>query len=656
MEKIKSVVVKALSVTALAFTLNGCLDEMHPGTYYTFEDHTISSFLEDNGVYDFSLFIEILKKAHLWGEMATYGEYTCFAPTNEAIEQYLREKGYASVADIPDIVCDTIGQTHLLNNPYFTTDLVEGAFPSPNRLDRYLSFSCDSGPGGTPRYYVNKDSWLMRMNDTVQNGVVHVVDRVIEPSTLMLPELIAGDSTVSLFYKALILTHMNDSLEKYMDLKYHAPGGDSCTIGVYYHTGNEWEYAIFPEKRYFKYTAFVEPDSVYNKHGIYTLEDLIQFANDVYHESYPADGSQYDDDFTDRRNPLNRFVSYHLLEFYGQYDAWNVTNRTIVPNYQNRGDWDIEDFFECMLPHSFMRFCTPQRANPNGIYINRKGSPNNPPTDDLTRGVRIYSPSEMPGIQQDALNGIYHYVDEILVYSRDVRNVVLNTRIRYDCTTMSPDFVNSGGRNRYGGPSENQCTGMINGFTKWWSFSPETLLSIRSRHQYFASFQGDEVILQGIYDATVKLPPVPFDGTYEVRVGYPPMNSRGIIQAYFGTSPDYMDPTDIPTDLRVGGSDPKIGWFEDGDYSQEEIRLLEKGMRNRGYMKGPACYSWSGTNMRTATGTLRKIITTQYMSAEGDYYLRVRQLMDNNMAEMVYDYLELVPKTVWGSEEGENIY
>ena len=79
-------------------------------------------------------------------------------------------------------------------------------------------------------------------------------------------------------------------------------------------------------------------------------------------------------------------------------------------------------------------------------------------------------------------------------------------------------------------------------------------------------------------------------------------------------------------------------------------------MRNRGYMKGPACYTFSGNNFRSNRGTLRKIITTQYMSAEGDYYLRVRQLMDNNMAEMVYDYLELVPKTVWGSDEGENIY
>ena len=90
-------------------------------TYYTFEDHTISSFLEENGVYDFSYFIEILKKAHLWGEMATYGEYTCFAPTNEAVEQYLKENEYTernwedTVRAFRDTICswlDQYGERH----------------------------------------------------------------------------------------------------------------------------------------------------------------------------------------------------------------------------------------------------------------------------------------------------------------------------------------------------------------------------------------------------------------------------------------------------------------------------------------------------------------------------------------------------------------
>ena len=645
-----STITGAAFSAVLASLLAGCFDEQHPGSYYTFTDHTVASYLEENSD-EFGLFIDILKKAQIWGEMATYGEYTCFAPTNQAVENYLVEKDYECVESIPKLVCDTIALTHLLNAPYYTTDLVEGAFPSPNRLDRYLSFTCDSAEDGL-RYYVNKDSWLMQMNDTVQNGVVHIVDRIIEPSTLMLPELIEKDTAVSIFYQALMLTHMNDSLEKYLDENYRTPSGDSCITGVYYHTGNEWEYAIFPEKRYFKYTALVETNEVYRAAGINCLDDLIAYAKQVYDESYPLDAGLYDGDFTHRRNPLNRFVSYHLLEFYGQYDQWNVTNNDIVSNNYKRNLWDIEDFFETMMPHSFVRFCTPQSANPNGIYINRKGSPTNVPSNtSVRRGSRLLRPSEI-SVEQDAFNGIYHYIDRILVYSKEVRNDVFNTRIRYDCTTMSPDFVNSGGRNR---PGETTCTGMLDGFTKWWKFSPETLLSIRNRHLYFASYEGDEVILQGIYDATVKLPPVPFDGTYEVRFGYPAMTSRGVIQAYFGSDPNNMDPTDIPTDLTISGTDPKIGWFADGDCADDnEIRLREKAMRNRGYMKGPDTYGNSGYFFRDQNSLLRRIVTTQYMSAEGDYYLRVRQLLDNNMAEMVYDYIELVPKSIYASDEGED--
>lgn len=624
-----------------------CVDEYAPGSFYTLTDDTVASYLESNSD-DFSSFIEVLKRAKVWGEMRTYGTYTCFAPTNEAFEIYLQEKNLSSTEELTDKQCDTIAWTHLLDHTYFTTDLVEGAFPSPNRLDRYLTFSADSDTlmGNKLFYRVNKTARLLQRDDTVQNGVVQIVDRVIEPSTLTLPFLMKADTTISIFYAALVETGMADSLEDYTDELYRAPGGDSTTIGVRYHTGNEWEYAIFPEKRYFKYSVFVEPNSVYRAAGIYNLEDLKRYAKQVYDESYPADAGKYDDDLTHRRNPLNRFVSYHLLEFYGQYNDWNVTNEEIVANFF-RNESDIEDFFETMLPHSFLRICTPLRANPNGIYINRKGSMQNPPkAGTLERGVRMLAPSESSN-QQDALNGIYHYIDGILTYSYEVRNRILKTRIRYDCTTMSPDFVNSGGRNR---PGETTCTGMLDGFTKNWRFSKETLLSIRNRHQWFWSFQGDEVILQGVYDAVIKLPPVPYDGTYEIRMGYPVMDSRGVVQAYYNGHP-----TDIPVDLRVSGPDPKIGWVSDDGLTAEEIRMRDKAMRNRGYMKAPANYG-PGFRFRTKESMLRKIITTQYISAESDNYLRLRQVLQTDNAEMVCDYLEIVPKDVYASEEGEDIY
>ena len=63
------------------------------------------------------------------------------------------------------------------------------------------------------------------------------------------------------------------------------------------------------------YTAFVETDSVYAAHGIYNISDLKAYAAKVYDEMYPEDAAIADP--TDRRNSLNRFVSYHLLDRMG---------------------------------------------------------------------------------------------------------------------------------------------------------------------------------------------------------------------------------------------------------------------------------------------------------------------------------------------------
>ena len=89
----------AVSVIAGGFLQISCLDEQHPGSYYTFEGETVASFLENREDL-FSDFIYCLKESGVWGEMRTYGEHTCFAPTNEAMKTFLSEKGISSVTQL----------------------------------------------------------------------------------------------------------------------------------------------------------------------------------------------------------------------------------------------------------------------------------------------------------------------------------------------------------------------------------------------------------------------------------------------------------------------------------------------------------------------------------------------------------------------------
>ena len=482
---------------------------------------------------------------------------------------------------------------------------------------------------------------MVEYNDSVTNGVVHVLNHVIQSSSLLLPDKIAEDPSLTIFSQALQLTGMCDSLTRYLDEGYYC-SEDSvhtgvmvrCTSGSALYTRSFW-----PEKRYFKYTAFVEPDSIYRAHGINNLDDLKAYAKRIYDQTYPEDAGLYDDDFKHRKNPLNRFVSYHLLPRIGQYNSW-VQSGELREHCWYTSLSDPEEFYETMCPGTIMRFAGP----PAGLFINRKGLQNN----ISVRGVKVLSPSESGSIDQNALNGVYHYLDDILAYTTEVRDKVLNCRIRIDATVLSPDFMNCNGRGRYG---EDILTGFKNQYITDWKVSPETYVGVHSDVGYWNSYCANAVCISGVFDVAFKLPPVP-SGTYEIRLGYTVGEERGVIQVYLNN-----EPCGIPVDLRVYGPDPNIGWTEDTD-DPEENTANDKAMHNRGYMKGMDSYRpWDADHpLRGNNWNLRRVLTTQYLTPEQTYYLRFRQVLDDPDRYWSFDYIELCPKSIYGSPQGEDTH
>ena len=601
-----------LAVLVIGFVAS-CVDNDDdvPMNYYQSKKVTAAGFLEENQE-QFSEFIAILKRTPYFSMLSTYGTFTLFAPNNEAIGRYLSRSGYGTVDNIPTETCDTLARTHIIKKgAFFTTDIGEGALPELNMDDSYIVLSSDSDVNNHNAlvYYINKNSRMIDYNDSVTNGVVHVINNVISSSSLLLPDKIAEDPELTLFSQALSLTGMCDSLTKYLDESYYC-SEDSvhegvmvrCTSGSALYTRSFW-----PEKRYFKYTAFVEPDSVYHNKGINNIEDLKAYAKSVYDQTFPEDAGKYDDNPKDRRNPLNRFVSYHLLPRIGQYNSW-VMSGELREHCWYTSLSDPEEFYETMCPGTIMRFAGPSA----GLFINRKGLQNR----CTVRGVKVLSPSESGSTDQNALNGVYHYLDDILAYTTEVRDVVLNCRIRIDATVLSPDFMNCNGRGRYG---EDILTGFKNKYITDWKVSDETYVGVHSDVGYWNSYQANAVCISGVFDVAFKLLPVP-SGTYEVRLGYTVGEERGVVQVYLNN-----EPCGIPVDLRVYGPDPNIGWMEDTD-DEEENRANDKAMHNRGYMKGMDSYRpWDADHpLRGNNWNLRRVLATQYLDSNKTYYLRFR--------------------------------
>lgn len=631
-----------LGVASLLLSITSCKDQDNE-QFYTFTGEMLTEYLQ-NRPDKYSGFVEILKRAELYDLLSIYGSYTCFAPTNSAINTYLREHGLNSISELSDSICDTIAYNHLIKQAYYTTELNDGVIPTANMNDRYLTITCDTDSYSNVIYLINKKSQLIIRDDSVENGVVHTVNRVLSTNNDLLPELMEKDTSISLFYSALVKTGLDKVLHNFVDESYYC-SDDSVENGILYHTASEWETAYFPKQRKFMYTVFVEPNSVLASHvpSITTLSELEAYAKSIYDATYPEDQGKYDHDYKNRKNPLNRFVAYHILDRVANY-----YDLTISGDYKKHmlatNVLDATDYYETLCPFTILQASSPI----DGLFLNRKGVGSR----YAIRGVKVFEPSQTT-IDQSAWNGVYHYIDGVLCYDVQTRDKVLNTRIRVESTTLSPDFMNSGAR---GKPGVSSCSSFKTGYLKNFNLSDNTFITVRNRHLDFDCYQGDEIVMIGQFDFSFKLPPVP-EGTYEIRLGYCAFASRGVVQIYFDDKP-----CGIPLDLRIFATNPKIGWVPDvtGTNAVERNKATDKALRNRGYMKGPDSMRrfWGGNYsiFRNQPQTFRRILTTQYLSSNEDHYIRVRQILENNKADFDLDYIELCPKSIYASEEGEDTH
>ena len=644
-----------LLAAALLMGIASCVDnDVKDGdaSYYSATKQTAAEFLAEHPE-KYSMYIELLQRAkpmqtegenvsNYYSMLGTYGTYTVYAPDNEAMKTYLAENGFESIQSIPERTCDTIVRNHIVNKgAYFTTDYSDGTLPSMNMDDRYVVITSDSDVNNNNALllYVNKRSLITQKDDSVTNGVVHTINRVVSASNQFLPDLMEEDSTISIFCQALSLTNMSDSLTKYIDNTYYVHSDSVAQSKIVKRFGGKDMVAHWYEKRYFKYTAFVEPNEVLAQHGINSLDDLIAHAKKVYDETFPLDAGLYDNDFTNRKNPLNRWVSYHLMNRLGNHSDWAPSGQ-ILTDCCRADVADAEDFWQTMLTEGMVRFC---RAG-GQLYANRKGLKQ----AATIKGVRVLSDSESGKSNQQALNGRYFYLDDLMEYSTTVRDKVLNCRIRIDATTLSADFMNQGARGNLGW-DENYLFAFKRGYIEGWKISPESFVGVHCDNVWWSSYLGNAVAVKGQYDVQIKLPNPP-PGLYEIRLAYVASEERGVVQVYFNNTP-----CGIPVDLRKGVWE-YVELNQESLKNDEEYNIsIDKTLRNLGYMLGPDSYGKPGANnfRIDAPEHLRRILTTEQFTEGKENWLRFRQVLDGD-AEWSFDYIELCPKSVYASPQGEN--
>ncbi|MGM9710256.1 MAG: fasciclin domain-containing protein [Prevotella sp.] len=660
------VVLSSLFVILISL-FQSCTDSDDVGdNYRTFEGETIKDFLDNNSEY--SLFEQAMEATGSLPLMSGYGKYTCFLPDNDAVNEFLRQKGYSSLEELIDTMpaLRQFVYYHIIDGEsegkgnYQTNSFSIGNIETKNMAGRYL-YTTPSDDGIS--WMINSVSRITEANIPMVNGVVHKVDRVVEGNNKLLSEYIYEHPDFQLYAKALQLTGLSDSIMAIEDEVYaeEAKVKDK-SYGSY----------SYPQRRLYGYTALLETDSVLALNGINTVDDMREYAKRHY------DGGEGLAD-NDPNSPLYRFVAYHLIDC-------KLTTNELCParDMTVTKDWEVEQWlYETFRDgkYSMDNFLFPMARNTiigvQQFYwrstirqtpvFNDLRNPYDPKWNNFTAEADNVVTIDQANSNQDCLNGILHPLTGMLYYREDI----FHKRMRMDFALFMPEMWNNGLRNtnnlifRQGYfkniKYEDKDGITLNYFINW------------GNHSFWL---GDKFQMSGRCNVDVTIGPIP-SGSYEVRIGY------HVVTGTFGVVQYYLDgePCGIPLDQSISSKDdPEIGFVQVWDYlygGTESNPIMswntgretpddwygydnDKAMHNRGYMKAPDSYAGqelangdtSGPihagSARNDTWSVRRVLKLVTWPTTTTHTLRISNLMDKSFD---LDYIEFIPKDMIENED-----
>lgn len=233
-----------VSITAILLGLilfSSCDDlfkkSMEGQIYKVYDDQMIDEIMEDQ---ELDAFLSIIEKADYIGTIHSYGTYTLFAPTNEAVKSYLIELGVDKPEDLSVQDAEDIVKYHLIKDTIATVDFIDGRLASPNFAKKYITtLELDDN-----NYLINRQANIVVKDLRAVNGVLHIINKVLtHPEPTIADAVLALPDEFSLMKEIFTRADLIDSL--------------SITKEDYW------------------YTFFIQDDEAFHNAGIFSIDDLL---------------------------------------------------------------------------------------------------------------------------------------------------------------------------------------------------------------------------------------------------------------------------------------------------------------------------------------------------------------------------------------------
>ena len=399
-----------LLLLLLFCVMQSCKEDIDTSDRYTYSKKSITAYLESHE--QFSEYCAMLGQVKISRRsqstvkqlLSARGNYTVFAPSNEAIYAYLDSLTKRGIISAPSWDAfdsrqlDSIRQVIVFNSiidggdyDYAGNSILYETNSFPSAANEYLETPTMSDRKLTVRHGVEQvdsiwinDNALMSMYNrdvSLLNGVLHQMESVIAPGNEALTALLQSflDENQEGFMvaaKMVLACGLNDTLGKIRDEVYEELYETGILQNLDRHP-TEGSVGTIPEHRKYGFTLFAETDDFWRRAigkspADITIEDVKQYL--IGQGVYPD--ATTDNNYTSPSNLIYQFITYHLLPVCIPVDKLVIhyNERGYDPKTQTLGV-PMYELYTSMGQRRLIKIYESKQCK--GVYLNRFPKLNN---------------------------------------------------------------------------------------------------------------------------------------------------------------------------------------------------------------------------------------------------------------------------------------
>ena len=140
-----------ITTVIIGLSMVKCDDPFENQVFSAYEDQPISLWL--NSRPEYSMWVQLLKKADLYNALNIGTQFTCFIADNNAVAAYLNSNGYQSVEEMDDEDARYLMQFHIIADVAYQSVSFLGKLEDKTLSGDNLTIKAEEG--GINAYYIN---------------------------------------------------------------------------------------------------------------------------------------------------------------------------------------------------------------------------------------------------------------------------------------------------------------------------------------------------------------------------------------------------------------------------------------------------------------------------------------------------------------------